>query len=88
MLFFHTSYRPTNSSSSYLRTVPLKYQQLVAKKDYLEAAMLVSTAMSQLVREDVLAVGTALVELIQAIVDAKFVWTHCAPLVFVTTQLF
>lgn len=59
--------------SAYLRSVPAKYQQLVKDKDYVEAAKLVSNAMNQLVREDVLAVGTALVDLIQAIIDAKFV---------------
>lgn len=53
--------------------MPAKYQQLVKDKDYVEAAKLVSNAMNQLVREDVLAVGTALVDLIQAIIDAKFV---------------
>lgn len=62
-----------NWSSAFLRSVPTKFQQLVAKKDYLEAAKLVSTAMGQLVREDVLAVGTGLVDLIQAVIDAKFV---------------
>ena len=64
--------------SAYLRSVPAKYQQLIAKKDYLEAAKLVSGAMAQLIREDVLAVGTALVDLIQAVIDAKFVRAaHC-----------
>lgn len=50
----------------------------MSNKDYIEAAKLVSTAMAQLIREDVLAVGTALVDLIQAIIDAKFVRSHLA----------